>query len=58
MLRMKKDMGGAAVALGITRLVMEADLPIRLSDPYWLRQKTPCPARRCVHRISFARGPA
>jgi leucyl aminopeptidase len=30
MLRMKKDMGGAAVALGITRLVMEADLPIRL----------------------------
>jgi leucyl aminopeptidase len=30
MLRMKKDMGGAAVALGITRLVMDADLPIRL----------------------------
>jgi leucyl aminopeptidase len=30
MLRMKKDMGGAAVALGVTRLVMEADLPIRL----------------------------
>jgi leucyl aminopeptidase len=30
MLRMKKDMGGAAVALGISRLVMEADLPIRL----------------------------
>jgi len=31
MLRMKKDMGGAAVALGLARLVMEADLPIRLS---------------------------
>jgi len=30
MLRMKKDMGGAAVALGVARLVMEADLPIRL----------------------------
>jgi leucyl aminopeptidase len=30
MLRMKKDMGGAAVALGITRLMMEADLPVRL----------------------------
>lgn len=30
MLRMKKDMGGAAVALGISRLVMEADLPVRL----------------------------
>jgi len=31
MLRMKKDMGGAAVTLGIARLIMEADLPIRLS---------------------------
>jgi leucyl aminopeptidase len=30
MLKMKKDMGGAAVALGVSRLVMEADLPIRL----------------------------
>jgi leucyl aminopeptidase len=30
MLKMKKDMGGAAVALGVTRLVMEADLPVRL----------------------------
>lgn len=30
MLRMKKDMGGAAVALGVSRLVMEADLPVRL----------------------------
>jgi leucyl aminopeptidase len=30
MLRMKKDMGGAAVSLGITRLLIEADLPIRL----------------------------
>ncbi len=31
MLRMKKDMGGAAVALGIARLVMETSLPVRLS---------------------------
>jgi leucyl aminopeptidase len=31
MLRMKKDMGGAAAVLGVARLVMEADLPIRLS---------------------------
>jgi leucyl aminopeptidase len=31
MLRMKKDMGGAAVVLGLARLVMEADLPIRLA---------------------------
>jgi leucyl aminopeptidase len=30
MLKMKKDMGGAAVALGVARLVMEADLPVRL----------------------------
>ncbi len=30
MLRMKKDMGGAAVALGVARLVMESGLPIRL----------------------------
>ena len=30
MLRMKKDMGGAAVALGVARLIMEADLPVRL----------------------------
>lgn len=30
MQRMKKDMGGAAVALGLARLVMEADLPVRL----------------------------
>jgi leucyl aminopeptidase len=30
MLKMKKDMGGAAVSLGIARLVMEADLPVRL----------------------------
>jgi leucyl aminopeptidase len=30
MLRMKKDMGGAAIVLGAARLVMEADLPIRL----------------------------
>ncbi|MBO0710736.1 MAG: leucyl aminopeptidase family protein [Acetobacteraceae bacterium] len=31
MLRMKKDMGGAASVLGIARLLMEADLPIRLA---------------------------
>ncbi len=31
MLRMKKDMGGAAASLGLARMVMEADLPIRLS---------------------------
>ena len=30
MLRMKKDMGGAAVVLAIARMVMQADLPIRL----------------------------
>ncbi len=30
MLRMKKDMGGAAAVLGLARMVMEADLPIRL----------------------------
>ncbi|MBS0559407.1 MAG: leucyl aminopeptidase family protein [Proteobacteria bacterium] len=31
MLRMKKDMGGAAVVLGIARMVMESDLPVRLA---------------------------
>jgi leucyl aminopeptidase len=31
MLRMKKDMGGAATVLGIARILMEADLPIRLA---------------------------
>jgi leucyl aminopeptidase len=31
MLRMKKDMGGAATVLGVARVVMEADLPLRLS---------------------------
>ncbi len=30
MLRMKKDMGGAATVLGIARVVMQADLPVRL----------------------------
>lgn len=30
MLRMKKDMGGAAHALGLARLIMAADLPVRL----------------------------
>jgi leucyl aminopeptidase len=31
MLRMKKDMGGAANLLGLARLIMEADLPLRLA---------------------------
>ena len=31
MLRMKKDMGGAATVLGIARMIMEADLPVRLA---------------------------
>ena len=31
MLRMKKDMGGGASVLGIARIIMEADLPIRLA---------------------------
>jgi leucyl aminopeptidase len=31
MLRMKKDMGGAAAVLGIARIVMDADLPVRLA---------------------------
>jgi leucyl aminopeptidase len=31
MLRMKKDMGGAATVLGLARLIMEADLPLRLA---------------------------
>ena len=31
MLRMKKDMGGAATALGLARSVMDADLPVRLA---------------------------
>ncbi len=30
MLRMKKDMGGAAILLGVARLIMKADLPVRL----------------------------
>ncbi len=31
MLRMKKDMGGAANILGLARMLMDADLPIRLA---------------------------
>ena len=31
MLRMKKDMGGAAAILGVARIIMEADLPVRLA---------------------------
>ena len=31
MLRMKKDMGGAAVAMGVARLIMDANLPVRLA---------------------------
>ena len=30
MLRMKKDMGGAALLLGLAQAIMEADLPVRL----------------------------
>lgn len=30
MLRMKKDMGGAAIMLGLAHLIMAADLPVRL----------------------------
>ncbi len=30
MLRMKKDMGGAAIMLGLARLIMQRDLPVRL----------------------------
>jgi leucyl aminopeptidase len=30
MLRMKKDMGGAAMVLGLARMIMEADLPVHL----------------------------
>jgi leucyl aminopeptidase len=30
MLRMKKDMGGAATVLGVARAIMQADLPLRL----------------------------
>jgi len=30
MLNMKKDMGGAATVLGLARLIMQADLPLRL----------------------------
>ncbi len=30
MLRMKKDMGGAATVLGLARMIIEADLPVRL----------------------------
>ena len=31
MLRMKKDMGGGATMLGLARLIMQADLPLRLA---------------------------
>jgi leucyl aminopeptidase len=31
MLRMKKDMGGAAILLGLARLVMSRDLPVKLT---------------------------
>ncbi len=31
MLRMKKDMGGAAAALGLARMILEHDLPVRLA---------------------------
>jgi leucyl aminopeptidase len=31
MLRMKKDMGGAAAVLGLARIIMQADLPVHLA---------------------------
>jgi leucyl aminopeptidase len=31
MLRMKKDMGGAAIMLGLAKLIMQLDLPVRLA---------------------------
>lgn len=31
MLRMKKDMGGAAILLGLAKLIMQRDLPVRLA---------------------------
>ena len=31
MLRMKKDMGGGAIMLGLARMIMAADLPVRLA---------------------------
>ncbi len=31
MLRMKKDMGGGAILLGLARMIMQADLPVRLA---------------------------
>jgi leucyl aminopeptidase len=31
MLRMKKDMGGAAAVLGLARMIMDQDLPVRLA---------------------------
>ncbi|MBV8397271.1 MAG: leucyl aminopeptidase family protein, partial [Acetobacteraceae bacterium] len=31
MLRMKKDMGGAATTLGLARMIMEAQIPVRLA---------------------------
>ncbi|MDR3532657.1 MAG: leucyl aminopeptidase family protein [Rhodopila sp.] len=31
MLRMKKDMGGAATVLGLARIIMQSDLPLRLA---------------------------
>ena len=42
MLRMKKDMGGAATMLGSARMIMDADLPIRWRSAS-AASKTPCP---------------
>ena len=47
MLRMKKDMGGAACVLGLARMIMEADLPIRLEVRVGCVENSG-PARRCV----------
>jgi leucyl aminopeptidase len=46
MLRMKKDMGGAATVLGLARMIMEADLPVRLSVRIGC-VRTRSPARQC-----------
>ena len=54
MLRMKKDMGGAATVLGLARMIMEADLPVRLAvrvgcvENSRLRHRD-APARRDPH---------
>ena len=47
MRQMKKDMGGAAIAMGLSYLIMAQDLPVRLR--YCCPQlKTPSPVTRFV----------